>query len=108
MWTDKLLSPANIERFLVVPDDFHVKGCKLKAVKKRPSSPPSSERPMKCPRQTEGDTPTSLPIEDVEGATFDVNLYRTRDFGIEPTLGREMSNTTTLLPAVGPKISSFV
>lgn len=63
LWTEQLLAPDNLDRFLVVPDFSHVKGCKLKSVKlpskKRPTSLASSEAPDKRPCQMEGEAPIS-------------------------------------------------
>lgn len=100
------MSPANIDRFLVVLDCSHVKGRKLKVVKKKPFLPPSYATPMRRPRQIEGDTPTSCPTEDVEGVTVDVDLYRNRASGVEQISGREVSNTPTL-PPVSPRLDEL-
>lgn len=94
LWTYKLLLLVNIDRFLVVLDRSHVKGWKLKAVKKtsskkRPATLPSFETLAKRTLQVEGEMPTSCPTEDVEGASIKMGLYETIGSGAEPNFVRE-------------------
>lgn len=91
MWTNKLLSPGNIDRFLVVPDRSHVKGQKLKDVKrasskKRPIPQLFSKIPAKHTHQEEGETPTSCHSEVVKGVAVNTGLDETIGSSAEPNL----------------------
>lgn len=64
-----MLTPANVDWFLVVPNRSHVKGHKLKVMKKVSSKKRStSKTPKKCIHQMEGEVLTSHPTKDTEGA----------------------------------------
>lgn len=109
LWTEQLLAPNNIGWFLLVLDQSHVKGRKLKAVKKpsfkkRVASPPSSEAPKKCLHQTKGEAPTIHPIEDAQGATVDVGPNIAIDSGVELTLERETSSVEGEMTSISPML----